>query len=63
MVRTAIDEVNPDIQCGYCSGGREYMLMEEMAKSFEATEDEVLFLYELRKVQSKKKNTQSPKIK
>ncbi len=36
---------------------------EEMPKSFEATEDEVLTLYKLRKVQPQKKNPQPPKSK
>lgn len=36
---------------------------EKMPKSFEATEDEVLSLYQLRKVPLQRRNTQPPKTK
>ncbi len=34
LIRSAIDETDESIPCGCCIGGREYMLMEELAKTF-----------------------------
>ncbi len=33
LIRDAIDEVDPSIKCGYCSGGGEYLLAGEIART------------------------------
>lgn len=33
LIRNAIDEVDPSIPCGYCSGGGEYLLAGEIART------------------------------
>ncbi len=46
LIRGAIDEVDPSIPCGYCSGGGEYLLAGDIAKALAGKNESFLRIHD-----------------